>query len=162
MVTSVYAASAASRSPDAVIQQAENNALKNLENQLPREKSNDALPANAKADTNQMNTTQQTAKSNLSPSAVNAPAAPQTITPQQNPWVKPNSWAEQAKQNPWANQPLPSAPNTATMNQPSGTSALPPPPNIFAVPSFTPTPLPNSTPTTGAPSPANSTPNTKK
>jgi hypothetical protein len=49
-----------------------------------------------------------------------------------NPWLKPNPWAEQAKVNPWANAPIPGPGNTTASTNTA--SAPPGPPNIFAPP----------------------------
>ncbi len=65
--------------------------------------------------------------------------APQTNT--KNPWLKPNSWESQSKINPWANAPIPSP--TAPSTHSSFTPAAPP--NIFAPPQPTASPLNKTT-----------------
>lgn len=59
-----------------------------------------------------------------------ASSASEATAPQKNnPWLKPNPWAQQGQRNPWANAPIP-----GPTPPPSATSGFNPPPNIFAPP----------------------------
>lgn len=126
----------ATASIEEAIARAQANAIKQLEERVPREQpavqNNQSTP----------NTTTTPNKASPTPAQSSTSAAQQ-----QNPWVKPNPWAEQAKQNPWANQNLPPAPNTNAAN-PTYQRTLPPPPNIFATPNATNNASPTTTPST--------------
>ena len=98
--------------------------------------------SNDEASVQQQATTHTVTKSDKAPTNTNQAPTQQTPTVNNNnPWVRPNPWAETAKENPWANRPLPSSSsadtssslNANTASNPPG--ALPSPPNIFAPPS---------------------------
>lgn len=99
--------------------------------------------SNEEASVQQQVTNHPVTKSDKAPTNTNQAPTQQTSTGtnNNNPWIRPNPWAETAKENPWANRPLPSsstADTSSSLNANAASNspgALPSPPNIFAPPS---------------------------